>query len=215
MSFFDKLLEYEIKNNFKKLNYIESTGTQWIDSKWFAPLNTSYKIETEFYFTAQGAEGFANFCGVNTSNGGGANSFYNIQQNGVYINSIQIRNGDNADTNVIQCPISKTDFNYFSIEFNGDNNSPQSIIKVNENSYTVTSSVRNQGLYNLYIFIGNRGGLAWRATKARMKYFRIYENYEMKRNFNPVLDKVKIPCLYDKISKSFFYNQGTGTFLYN
>ena len=30
----------------------------------------------------------------------------------------------------------------------------------------------------------------------------------------PVLDKNNIPCMFDKVTKQFFYNQGTGQFLY-
>ena len=32
-------------------------------------------------------------------------------------------------------------------------------------------------------------------------------------NGKPVLDKNGIPCMYDKVTDQFFYNQGTGQFI--
>ena len=32
-------------------------------------------------------------------------------------------------------------------------------------------------------------------------------------NLIPVLDKNNVPCMYDKVTKQFFYNQGTGNFI--
>ena len=34
------------------------------------------------------------------------------------------------------------------------------------------------------------------------------------RDFIPVLDEDNKPCLYDKVEKKYYYNQGTGEFLY-
>ena len=43
---------------------------------------------------------------------------------------------------------------------------------------------------------------------------KIYDNNTLVRNYIPVLDKNKRPCLFDKVSKTCFYNQGSGEFLY-
>ena len=39
-------------------------------------------------------------------------------------------------------------------------------------------------------------------------------NGELVRDFLPALDTSNVPCLYDKISKKYFYNSGTGNFNY-
>lgn len=45
--------------------------------------------------------------------------------------------------------------------------------------------------------------------------FKIYENGELVRDFIPALDYDNIPCLYENINKQCYYNQGTGTFSYS
>ena len=42
---------------------------------------------------------------------------------------------------------------------------------------------------------------------------KIYLNNTLVRDFIPVLDPNGTPCLYDKVTKQFFYNQGTGQFI--
>ena len=62
---------------------------------------------------------------------------------------------------------------------------------------------------NVYLFGTNRG-----ATK---RYFsgKIYRFFvENQIDLIPTLDRNGIPCMFDLISKSTFYNQGTGTFGY-
>lgn len=62
---------------------------------------------------------------------------------------------------------------------------------------------------DVYLFATNRGG-----TK---RYFggKIYRFFvENQIDLIPTLDRNGIPCMFDLISKSTFYNQGTGTFGY-
>ena len=50
-------------------------------------------------------------------------------------------------------------------------------------------------------------------SKIKIKYFQIYDNDTLVRDFVPVLDKDDIPCMYDKVERKFYYNQGTGDFI--
>lgn len=47
----------------------------------------------------------------------------------------------------------------------------------------------------------------------KLYYFKIWQNNELVRNFIPVKDESNIVCLYDTVTKEFFYNSGTGTFI--
>ena len=51
-------------------------------------------------------------------------------------------------------------------------------------------------------------------TNLKLMNLMWYENNVMKYNFIPALDITGKPCLYDTVSKKAFYNQGTGEFLY-
>ena len=43
---------------------------------------------------------------------------------------------------------------------------------------------------------------------------KFYDSDALIRDYIPVLDKNKRPCLFDKVDKKCYYNQGTGEFLY-
>lgn len=51
-------------------------------------------------------------------------------------------------------------------------------------------------------------------STAKIFSFKIYQSDELVFDGVPALDTNNVPCLYDKISKQLFYNQGAGTFSY-
>ena len=59
-------------------------------------------------------------------------------------------------------------------------------------------------------------------SKSDILYYTYQKLYGMKitinnvltKDFLPALDSNNVPCLYDKVSKQYFYNAGTGTFAY-
>lgn len=62
--------------------------------------------------------------------------------------------------------------------------------------------VSGEGSYNPY-------GLA-----GRKKWWKVFINAELMYDLIPVLDAEGTPCMFDRVSKSCFYNQGVGTFGY-
>lgn len=69
--------------------------------------------------------------------------------------------------------------------------------------------------YTVYLFSPNKyDGVEYPYTEG----YRIY-SYKHKRNNTflidliPVVDKQGVGCMYDKVSKQLFYNQGTGSFI--
>ena len=51
-------------------------------------------------------------------------------------------------------------------------------------------------------------------SKMRLYYLKMWTDGTLVRNFVPALDGNNTPCLYDKVTQTFYYNKGTGTFLY-
>ena len=47
-----------------------------------------------------------------------------------------------------------------------------------------------------------------------MYYCKITNNNALIRDYIPVIDSSNRPCLFDKVEKICYYNQGTGEFLY-
>ena len=64
---------------------------------------------------------------------------------------------------------------------------------------------------NLWLFVRNSPSVD---GYARMKLYSctMYDSGRKIRDFKPCLDTDGVPCLYDLISKTAFYNQGSGSF---
>ena len=66
----------------------------------------------------------------------------------------------------------------------------------------------------IYMFASNYLGREVTGERyGKIYYFQIYDNDILVHDFIPVLDKNGTPCMYDKVTKIFFYNQGTGDFI--
>ena len=66
---------------------------------------------------------------------------------------------------------------------------------------------------NLWLFVRNSPSVD---GYARMKLYSctMYDSGRKIRDFKPCLDTDGVPCLYDLISKTAFYNQGSGSFIW-
>ena len=96
-------------------------------------------------------------------------------------------------------------------------------IKLYNNTYTSSTganivfsngSLQNNVYGSFYIFNIHTEVDTSNYSKFKLYYFKIYDNDILVRDYVPVLDKNDRPCLFDKVSKTCFYNQGTGEFLY-
>ena len=82
-------------------------------------------------------------------------------------------------------------------------------VEVNSNSEK-TFSCNNP----FYLMSINTSGIAVNGFIGSVSFCKIYDNGTLVRDFIPVLDLDMKPCMYDKVTKQFFYNQGTDEFLY-
>ena len=64
------------------------------------------------------------------------------------------------------------------------------------------------------VFLDNRSNTSAIAYPLRLYYLKIRKNNVLVRYFIPKLDNDNVPCLFDKISGTNFYNKGTGDFVY-
>lgn len=70
--------------------------------------------------------------------------------------------------------------------------------------------------YPLFLFAMNSGGTVDSSTLATMKLyrFRIFEGNSLVMELLPAIDQDNVVCLKDTISGNYFYNQGTGDFVF-
>ena len=189
-----KVYEY-LPVGYKECKYIESTGTQYIDTK-FTP---NYNTRTIFSFQITSlAEKFGLFGSRQSS----TNSMYTFQK---------ISNGKWGTSYENQFPndIKDADLEKHVIDKNKnitymDNEIINTILETQQ--YTTSN--------DMFIFCINDHGTASLFGKFKLYYTKIYNGNELVRDFIPVIDSSDIPCLYDLVSKTTFYNVGTGTFGY-
>ena len=69
--------------------------------------------------------------------------------------------------------------------------------------------------YSIYVFAINMQGRTYdRYTNIKLYSFQIFDVDNLVRDYIPVIDSTSRPCLFDKVNRECYYNQGSGEFLY-
>lgn len=179
-----------------KVNYIESTGTQYIDTG--VKLNQDSKVEMKMAF----AEGATNIFGSRTS--ATQNNFTIVFNSSTGV-TMDFQNYSNNRLSV-DIPVSLDSPIYYSIS--------KDELKIGDTVKAVQNYSSFETPQTAYIF--DVSGNSWIKTKAkgRLYYCKIYDGDTLVRDFVPVIDGSNIACLYDRVEKKCYYNAGTGTFSY-
>ena len=69
-------------------------------------------------------------------------------------------------------------------------------------------------VHSTTLFANNFGGRPQQKPAMRLYRWKLTENGSAARDLIPVLDKSGVPCMYDRVTNRLFYNAGTGTFNY-
>ena len=190
----------DLPKGYTKCEYIESTGTQYIDTGYKPNQDTLTKMnmnlvsfngndvpygsrvafnDNQYEMTTFPSDYKPQFRfnSFNTSSGGTLGTPISIgshkietSKNGLFIDDVQI--GDTPTSQTFTC------------------------------------------INNLFLFARNTQGTAGAFANIKLYSCQIYDNGTLVRNFIPCLDTNGTPCLYDTVSKQPFYNQGSGTFKY-
>lgn len=201
MSNFRRRLMQSLKNKeYTELEYIESTGTQYINTGITANNNPS--ITVNFSMTNNSVETQAVLgCRKQISGAMSYDIFYNILNN----NSFRLDWTGSINQ-------------YVKINLNENIN-----MELNANGSVIVNGTQYENVetktgcdFNILIgnFIDKDGEPRAIGAYAKWKKVEIRENDNLVMDMIPVLDKNNVPCMYDKVNKEFYYNQGTGEFLY-
>lgn len=188
-------LSYDILKGYVLLKYIQSSGRQYIDTGVVPNENTVVEIE---FMKLEDNVNYERIFGVK--------DYYEV-----------LRDSNDSNTDDWTFKINRTANNTgISVKI-GSFGYGKNILK------TTTSSVYLNGVLinefskltpntgkTMYLFYANN---ADRYGTFRLYSCKIYNNTELIRDFVPMLDKDSVVCLYDNITKTFFYNQGSGNFI--
>ena len=90
--------------------------------------------------------------------------------------------------------------------------STKSILIVNDTTYQANSIYKQN---NKIVTLGNNeAGLPYSKLYGKIYNYKAFDgNDNLLLDMVPALDSNNIACMYDKVSETFFYNQGTGDFI--
>ena len=182
---------------FTELEYIDSSGTQYIDTS-FAPSGNKLQIVTKFRYTVE-HNNMSTF-------GNATNSPYSITVYGskpvFYVGS----------TNSISCG-DQTILNVdYVLDVIADNGTLKAIW--NDIEYAAAYSGALNTSNTVYIFGSNNNGVvAETGNGYRLYAFQIYDNEVLARDYIPAKTIEGEVGLYDKVNSEFYRNAGTGEFI--
>ena len=188
---------------YTELEYIEDTGTQYINTGFQANggMTAKYRAAwTDKGGYIVGSHNYNNPYGRNGGNYSDASSMWELGYGDYYPR--------------ISHQFAKEQI--YDVEFSTIIG--QAYLKVDGETLHTDTRTTTISTLDVMVFTNSysvRNNPSAPGTKARLYWLKIYDsNGNLVRDFIPVLDKSNVPCLYDKVSKTYFYNQGTGQFLY-
>lgn len=183
---------------YTELLYLESTGTQWIDTG-IIPTSTTI-VEVKMAYTTNPAGTHAEQINGVSANGRCAWGYARSISNQNFYVGIKEKN---INTGVPLDALAHT----FIINQSGSWSIDDNVGSQNCGSTIATKSI--------WLFGRNVITNAFDSPCSEEIYYcKIWHGDALVRELVPVLDADNTPCMYDKISNEFFYNQGTGDFLY-
>lgn len=192
------------RRNYVELEYLESTGTQAIDTGY---VFSGYNNEVVIKFELLEIPSLTDACLTGAEDNGNNWAFVSRVAKGAEVLTVlQHPNVSHKPTIrvfpglIYVLKMSQNDNNYLA------EISEQIYSVVNkQSSYTTTSFALFADKYNT--------GEYTQMIEARIYYVQIYSDTTLVRDFIPVLDLSGVPCMYDRVTKEYFYNQGTGQFI--
>ena len=183
-----------VPTGYTALNYIESTGTQYIDTG-FAPDNNTRVVAVMDFPKTTDSSSHAAF---SARKDGTSQEYGFLCCNNSYVSRF-------------------ADDSYLSLDYTGKMtvDMDKNIFKVNnvvEKTHTATSFSCD---YNMFIFACNQKGSVKSDSNAKLKLYamKIYDNGTLVRDFAPCTrDSDEVAGLYDAVNGVFYVNNGTGTF---
>lgn len=194
-----------LPEEFERLDYIESTGTQFLDIGYEATKNTG--IFADFQFTSTTAQQRL-FSSINKNASGTTTPFrfeFYINGGGHYAYAYNDDQGNwvstyiNANTNRHKLYMNINNSKNIKID-NNPNQNLQGVVTKISGGFTILAHYEN--------------GVAKQFSKLKLYSFKITENEEIAIYFIPAKRKSDNEIgLYDVINNIFYTNAGTGEFL--
>lgn len=190
-----------VSSQYTPLEYIESTGTQYIITDYVPKYNSVIDCDWAFVEITNVSQSLFGYrYGVSSVGGvywmgltnNSSNLFARLGTGGEGLSKIVL-----------------TTNTFFNLQVKSDHKLYYNNTLVGNNFVVANTTFGAMGL-----FCVNQNGTANFKSKSRLRYFRAFEDGQLVLDLIPVLDSNGVPCVYDRANNKFYYNQGTGEFLY-
>lgn len=185
-----------LPSGYKRREYIQSSGTQYIDTG-FKP-NNNTKVVIAFELTENTGKHQIIF---------GARSSSSSEQYVLGFTGHRSPAVWRSDFGSNQVTFSS------NLTWSGNHNATKNghICTLDAESVTNTASTF-ESTVNLFICAGNTGGSVGNYTKAKVYSCKIYDNGTLARDFIPCKNASGVVGLWDDVNSVFYQNAGSGTF---
>ena len=180
-----------LPNGYRRLEYIQSTGTQYINTGFAPNQSTRVVCDTVFAAVSVGAWLF----GARHANTDRTFGFLTFEKN--------YRSDFNASSNET---ITETQSGRFTVDKDGN------ITKINGSTVKTAAAGTFQCSHSLFLFANNNNGTVGGYGKATVYSCQIYDNGTLVRDFIPCKNTGGAVGLWDDVNSVFYGNAGTGTF---
>ena len=187
-----------LPEGYTKVDYLQSSGTQWIDMGIAPDQNT--KVILKILATNLNGSSGVSLIGSRSSNNSSDQFFTYISADQGFLFRVD---GDKAPSAFTKFKVNTLytitlSASRFLVYDNG-NRVLAMYLSSSDFTSTVTMALFRAKPFSMG-FIGN------------IYVCKHYNNDHLIQHFVPCLDSDGIPCMYDLVSKTAFYNQGTGSF---
>ena len=178
-----------LPSGYKRLEYIQSSGTQQIDTGFKPNNNTKITADAE-YISSDGT-----YPALFGARNGGSQQFWLFWGGSAFISRY--------NTSDITVAATLTDRHQFTLNKN--------VLSIDGSSATGATATF-QSNYNAYLFSVNASGSTSYCCKARLYSCQIYDNGTLIRDYIPCQTTAGEIGLWDDVNSVFYGNAGTGTF---
>ena len=189
------LLSKSLPTGYTQLEYIESTGSQYIDSNYYA--NPKTKVQADFAFTSLTQQQRIFGHSYDSDPNSGAVSFC------CYISGGDVISYASKD--------GQGDWSWSNIKASKD----RLVVTMDQLNKKITIKGDNARTSNVSLTLFKDNGVHANASLhcyAKMYSFKIWDNDVLVRNFIPAKNSSGTIGMYDLVQDTFYLNSGSGTF---
>lgn len=189
----------KLPSGYTELEYIQSSGTQYIDTGFKPGGNT--KVVIDFYAYNQSTAQQGIFGGRTNTTGGLFSLLTGISTSSLQADYDTIQSLENINNTISGLDLTKRVVISMSNE-----------LVINGSSVTSVDIKTFTSAQNMYLFANNNGGTLQLPSSLYLYSCMIYDHDTLVRNFIPCKNSVGTVGLYDTTNGVFYQNAGSGSF---